>query len=119
MKKVSLFIVVAVLSITVALPPSASAAGKMAKSEVVMKMGKKLHLFHSGDVAAQKEIAVGDVITVHRKFAKTGEERGVGEVKVLSFIDEHYFEAEVVKGEIKIGDIAKKGSSSLLVQPTK
>jgi hypothetical protein len=119
MKKISLFIAVAVLSIAVALPLSANAAGKTAKSEVVMKMGKQLHLFHSGDVAAQKEIAVGDVITVHRKTARTGEEKNVGEVKVLSFIDEHYFEAEVVKGEIKIGDIAKKGSSSLLVQPQK
>jgi hypothetical protein len=41
----------------------------------------------------------------------------VGQVKVLSFIGEHHFEAEVVKGEIKVGDIAKKETAGLLVQP--
>jgi hypothetical protein len=50
---------------------------------------------------------------------KTRQEKEVGAVKVLSFIGEHYFEAEIIKGEIKIGDIVKKDSSTLLVQPAK
>lgn len=130
MKKLAVFLTAAVLSMAVAAPLTVHAADKKAKSEVVMKMGNKLHLFHSGNVEAQKEIAVGDVITVYRVFKKAipqqkgmsmykEEEKEVGQVKVLSFIGEHYFEAEIVKGEIKIGDIAKKNATSLLVQPAK
>jgi hypothetical protein len=50
---------------------------------------------------------------------KDRQEKEVGAVKVLSFMGEHYFEAEIVKGEVKVGDIAKKNSASLLVQPAK
>ena len=109
----------AILSMIVAMPLAAHAGEKKAKSEVVMKMGNKLHLFHSGKVDTQKEIAIGDVITVYRIYARTQQQKEVGQVKVLSFIGEHYFEVEIVKGEIKIGDIAKKDATSLLVQPAK
>jgi hypothetical protein len=104
-------------SLMLTLPAVSQAADKKAKNEVVMKMGNKVHLFHSSNVAAQKEIAVDDVLPVYRLFGKTRQEKEVGAVKVLSFIGDHYFEAEIVKGEIKIGDIAKKESTSLLVQP--
>jgi hypothetical protein len=50
---------------------------------------------------------------------KNNQEREVGKVRVLSFKGEHYFEAEIIKGEIKVGDIAKKDASALLVQPAK
>jgi len=43
----------------------------------------------------------------------------VGRVKVLAYAGEHYFEAEVVKGEIKVGDVAKREGAYCLVQPTK
>ncbi len=119
MKRLTVFIAAAILSMTVALPFSGYAADKKAKNEVVMKMGNKLHLFHSGKVDAQKEIAIGDVITVYREVGKTPTAKEVGQVKVLSFIGEHYFEAEIVKGEVKVGDIAKKDAASLLVQPAK
>lgn len=117
MKKLTVFIAAAILSMTVALPISSYAGEKKAKSEVVMKMGNKLHLFHSGNVEAQKEIAIGDLIPVYREFGKTRQVKEVGAVKVLSFIGEHYFEAEIITGEIKVGDIAKKDATSLLVQP--
>ena len=119
MKKITVLFTAAILSMVVAMPLAAHAGEKKAKSEVVMKMGNKLHLFHSGNVEAQKEIAIGDVITVYRTYGKTRQEKEVGQVKVLSFTGEHYFEAEIVKGEIKIGDIAKKDATSLLVQPVK
>jgi len=119
MKKMTLMITLLVISIMVAAPLTVHAAGKKAKSEVVMKMGSKLHLFHSGKVEAQKEIAIGDVLTVYREYNKPLVQKEVGQVKVLSFVGDHYFEAEIVKGEIKIGDIAKKDETSLLVQPAK
>ncbi|MBW4055620.1 MAG: hypothetical protein HIU83_09475 [Proteobacteria bacterium] len=116
------------LALIAALPLSAAAAGgKVAKSEVVMKMGDKVHLFHSSNVPAQKEIAVGDVLPVYRviykgtsvseaKSGKTFKEKEVGQVKVLSFFGEHYFEAVIIKGNVQKGDIAKKGGTALLVQ---
>jgi hypothetical protein len=119
MKKLTVFLTAAILSMVVAAPLTVHAGEKKAKSEVVMKMGNKLHLFHSGNVEAQKEIAVGDVISVFRESGKTRQSKEVGQVKVLSFIGEHYFEAEIIKGEIKVGDIAKKDTTSLLVQPVK
>jgi len=119
MKKLTMLIALMVISTMVSAPLSANAAGKKAKSEVVMKIGNKVHLFHSGKVEAQKEIALGDLITVYRESGKNFQPKEVGQVKVLSFIGEHYFEAEITKGEVKVGDVAKKADTSLLVQPTK
>jgi len=119
MKNVFKIITLLTLSVMLAIPVVSQAADKKTKSEVVMKIGGKVHLFHSSNVAAQKEIAINDVLPVFRMSGKTHQEKEVGAVKVLSFIGEHYFEAEIIKGEIKIGDIVKKDTSSLLVQPAK
>jgi hypothetical protein len=129
MKRFLKVIPVIALALVAVLPLRAAAAGnKSAKSEVIMKMGDKVHLFHSGNVPAQKEIAVGDVLPVYRLIYKgsnmsetksgiTSEEKEVGQVKVLSFFGEHYFEAVITKGKVQKGDIAKKGGTALLVQP--
>lgn len=119
MKKVFKVVTLIALSAMLTIPVVSQAADKKAKSEVVMKMGGKVHLFHSGNVEAQKEIAINDVLSVYRLSGKNRLEKEIGTVKVLSFIGEHYFEAEILKGEIKVGDIAKKGDASLLVQPAK
>lgn len=119
MKNVFKIITLLTLSVMLAVPVVSQAADKKAKSEIVMKIGNKVHLFHSSNVAAQKEIAINDVLPVFRMSGKSHQEKEVGAVKVLSFIGEHYFEAEIIKGEIKIGDIVKKDTSSLLVQPAR
>src|SRR6266581_792478 len=119
MKNIFKIITLLALSVMLAIPVVSQAADKKAKSEIIMKMGGKVHLFHSGNVAAQKEISINDVVQVYRISGKNRLEKEIGTVKVLSFIGEHYFEAEIVKGEIKIGDLAKKGDASLLVQPVK
>ncbi len=100
----------------VAAPLVVQAADKKVKSEVVMKVGNKVHLFHSGTGDVKKEIALNDVIPVYRLTGKHPQLKEVGQVKVLSYIDEHHFEAQIVKGEIKVGDIAKKESAGLLVE---
>lgn len=105
------------LLLVVAVPMVVHATGKKVKGEIVMKMGSKVHLFHSSNVAVQKDIAIGDVLTVYHTTAKLPQPREVGQVKVLGFIGEHFFEAEIVKGEVKVGDIAKKENTNLLVQP--
>jgi len=119
MKNLFKIVTLLTLSVMLAVPVVSQAADKKAKSEIVMKIGNKVHLFHSSNVAAQKEIAINDVLPVFRLSGKSHQEKDVGAVKVLSFIGEHYFEAEIIKGEIKIGDIVKKDTSSLLVQPAK
>lgn len=119
MKNVFKIITLLSLSVILAIPAVSQAADKRAKSEVVMKMGGKVHLFHGSNVAVQKDIAINEVLPVYRIIGRSGQEKEIGAVKVLSFIGEHYFEAEIVKGEIKVGDIAKKDAASLLVQPAK
>ena len=119
MKKLVRIIPILSLFLIVAAPLIVHAADRKAKSEIVMKMGSKVHLFHSSNVEAQKEIAIGDVLPVYRVSVRTQQQKEVGQVKVLGFMGEHYFEAEIVKGEIKVGDIAKKENSGFLVQPAK
>lgn len=117
---VLVFCLLAVPMITVSPLTAQAAAEKKAKSEVVMKMGSRVHLFYSSKVSVQKEVAIGDVLLVYRQLGgKDVQPNEVGQVKVLSFIDENYFEAEIVKGEVKVGDVAKKKGTSMLVQPAR
>ena len=118
MKKLVTIIPILSLFLFVASPLIVHAAGET-KNEIVMKMGSKVHLFHSSNVEAQKEIAIGDVLSVFRVSGKTQQKKEVGQIKVLGFMGEHNFEAEIVKGKIKVGDIAIKGDTGLLVQPAK
>lgn len=106
---------------SMAMTPLAAYAAEKVKSEVVMKEGKKVHLFHSGTADVKKEICLKDVIPVFRETPAGSHinVREVGKVKVLSYVGEHYFEAEVVNGEIKVGDVAKKEGAYCLVQPVK
>jgi len=121
MRKIAVVLGMMVISIMVVAPFTAGAVDKKIKSEVVMKTGNKVHLFHSGTADVKKEICLNDVITVYREYggAKNPQAKEVGQVKVLAYAGEHYFEGEVVKGEIKPGDIAKKQSASCLIQPVK
>lgn len=119
MKRMISIITLLSLTAVLVIPVVSQAADKKVKSEIVMKMGNKVHLFHSSNVEVQKDIAVNDVLPVYRVIRRSAQQKEVGAVKVLSFIREHYFEAEIVKGEIKVGDIAKKDATSLLVQPAK
>jgi hypothetical protein len=119
MKRLISMVTLGALSLMLALPVAGSAAEKKVSNEVVMKMGNKVHLFHSSKVEVQNDIALNEILPVYRSTGKSGQTKEVGAVKVLSYSGEHYFEAEIVKGEIKVGDTAMKGSSALLVQPSK
>lgn len=121
MKTLVLVFCLLAVPLSTAFPVTAQAApGQKAKSEVVMKIGSRVHLFYSSKVSVQKEVAIGDVLQVYRQMGgKDVQPNEVGQVKVLSFIDENYFEAEIVKGEVKVGDIAKKKGASMLVQPAR
>jgi hypothetical protein len=84
-----------------------------------MKAGQKVWLFHSGTPDVRKEICLNDIIPVYRevKAGNNYKVEEVGKIKVLSYDGRNYFEAMVVSGEARIGDIATQKTASCLVVP--
>ena len=126
MKKLITVVAILVFS-ALAVSPVVVNAAQNVKSKVVMKEGNKVHLFHSGTELVKKEICLNDVIPVYRdvpvgyRALKGADQmknlKEVGKVKVLSYVGDHYFEAEIVDGEVMSGDVAKKSGAYCLVQP--
>ena len=83
-------------------------------AETIMKVGQTVYLFHSGTEDVQKTIHVNDTLIVYR-ISPLCEAKKVGKIKVISNIADTYFKGEVVEGEIRPNDIAKKGNASCLV----
>jgi hypothetical protein len=84
-----------------------SAKGIMVKGAVVC-------LFQSGTRDVKKAININDALPVYREN-KSHKLEEVGKIKVLSYVGEDYLKGEVVEGEIKAGDIAKKGDAASLI----
>jgi hypothetical protein len=84
------------------------------RGETVMKAGQTVYIFHSGTDDVRKTIHANDILTVYR-INPSCEMNRIGMIKVLSYIGETYIKAEVLEGEIRPDDIAKKGNVSCLV----
>jgi hypothetical protein len=84
------------------------------RGETAMKAGQTLHLFHSGSDDVKKAIHENDILTVYR-ITPSCELKEAGKIKVIAYIGETYLKGEVVEGEIRPDDIAKKGKVSCLV----
>ena len=84
------------------------------RDEAVMTAGKIVHLFHSGTADVRKIINANDVLTVYR-IMPSCEVKEVGKIRIIAYVGETYLKGEVVGGEIKPDDIAKKGKVSCLV----
>jgi hypothetical protein len=84
-----------------------AAKGIKAKGEMVC-------LFQSGTEDVKQTISVGDILIVYRE-SKSHELKEVGKIKVLSYVRKDYLKGEVVEGELKAGDIAKKGDVASLI----
>ncbi len=82
--------------------------------ETPIKIGETVYLFHSGTQDVKKEIHPNDVLTVHR-INTSCQAREVGKIKVIAYVGETYIKGEVVEGELREDDIAKKGDVSCLV----
>jgi len=80
----------------------------------IMEKGAIVCLFQSGTADVKKAININDVLPVYRE-SKSHELKEVGKIKVLSYVGEDYLKGEVVEGELKAGDIAKKGGVASLV----
>ncbi len=76
--------------------------------------GETVCLFQSGTADVRQAIGVGDVLSVFRQ-EKSGPVREVGKIRVLSYVGDDYLKGEVVEGELRTGDIAKKGDVASLV----
>lgn len=76
--------------------------------------GETVCLFQSGTADVKKAISIGDVLVVYRENPKH-DLKEVAKIKVLSYSGEDYLKGEVVEGEIKAGDIAKKGDVASLI----
>jgi hypothetical protein len=83
-------------------------------AETVMKVGQTAYLFHSGTEDVKRTIHVNDILIVYR-ISPLCEVKKVGKIKVLASIADTYFKSEVVEGEIRPNDTAKKGNASCLV----
>ena len=80
----------------------------------IMVKGMVVCLFQSGTADVKKAISIGDILVVYAESPKHALKE-VGKIKVLSYSGEDYLKGEVVEGEIKPGDIAKKGEVASLV----
>jgi 5,10-methylene-tetrahydrofolate dehydrogenase/methenyl tetrahydrofolate cyclohydrolase len=83
-------------------------------TETVMKVGQIAYLFHSGTKDVKKTIHDNDILIVYR-VNQSCEIKAVGKIKVLYSVADTYFKSEVIEGEIRPNDIAKKENVSCLV----
>jgi hypothetical protein len=124
MKKVMKVVVLVLYALFTAAVPAVAAG---VKTEVVMRQGSMVRLFHSGTADVKKEICLNDVIPVYRLvpvgyggtkgWDQARAQRQVGKIRIISYLGENYLEGEVVAGQIKPGDIAKKETAGCLVMP--
>ena len=120
-KKIAIVFIVILLFTSVSAPLTVFAVSyppplyhRQDRGETVMKVGQIVYLFHSGTDDVKKTIHANDILTVYRTNPSC-EVKPVGIIKVLSYIGETYIKAEVLEGEIRPDDIAKKGNVSCLV----
>jgi hypothetical protein len=83
-------------------------------AETVIKAGQTVYLFHSGTEEVRMTIQDNDILTVYR-INPSCEVKTVGKIKIISHVGDTYLKGEVIEGEIKPDDIAKKGNVSCLV----
>jgi 5,10-methylene-tetrahydrofolate dehydrogenase/methenyl tetrahydrofolate cyclohydrolase len=121
-RKVVCILIAILLLFTAVNPLTAAAASYLPASlyhqehiaETVMKVGQTVYLFHSGTEDVKRTIRAGDILIVYR-ISPLCEVKTVGSIKVISQVADTYFKSEVVEGEIRPNDIAKKGNVSCLV----
>jgi len=121
MKKIAGLLVI-LLILCVGLPPIVNAVSwspleeerEAKEAKGIMVKGTVVCLFQSGTTDVKKAIYVHDILSVYRE-SKSHELKEVAKIKVLSFVGEDYLKGEIVEGELKAGDIAKKGDVASLI----
>jgi len=121
MKRKTLRTFAAILIIvTVSVPLRAVATSYMPffhrqdRGDMALIAGQTAYLFHSGTNDVKKSIRANDILVVYR-ITPACEVREAGKIMATAYVGETYLKGEVVEGEIRPDDIAKKGSVSCLV----
>lgn len=83
------------------------------KRDIFLK-GDLVFLFHGGTEEARRAIHLNDILTVYRTNSSC-EIAEVGRIKIISFVGDIYLKGEVIEGEIRPDDIARKRNVSFLV----
>ena len=73
-----------------------------------------VYMFHSGTDEIKKTIHSNDILVVYRIESSCGLKE-IGKVRVVSYIGETYLKGEIIEGDIRPDDIAKKGGISCLI----
>jgi hypothetical protein len=118
-KALFVFIAVSLLASSlhaVSYPPSVEEPTYL-KDQDYMKVGAKVHLFHSGTADVRSTIKIDDVLTVYREYPPdiSGISRESGKVKIIGHLGDYYFEGVVVEGYVIPGYLAVKGSVACLI----
>lgn len=90
-------------------------------NQTAMTAGTRLYLFHNSTQKVNDAINVNDILVVYRGYPRhlvLGSPE-TGKVKVISFLGENYYEAEVVEGEIIPGELARKGTAACFITSAK
>lgn len=95
-------------------------AQKQVEAKIVGKTSSNtVRLFHGGSREAKDVFCLNETVPVYREtwenYAVMAYKE-VGKVRITRLQGEHYFDAEVVEGEVKDGDIARKKGLGCLVR---
>lgn len=94
-----------------------SDAAKTFESRVVKQLGDNTYLIESGIKDGIKGFCPNEIVPVYRKVDFGRPIKGiqsvntineVGDIKVLSYVGDRDFRAQVVSGSVQVGDTAKK-----------
>lgn len=94
-----------------------SDAAKTFESRVVKQLGDNTYLIESGIKGGNKGFCPNEIVPVYRKVDFGRPIKGmqsvntineVGDIKVLSYVGDRDFRAQVVSGSVQVGDTAKK-----------
>lgn len=100
----------------VSYPPSAKEPTYL-KDEDYLKVGSKVHMFHSGTEDVRNAIKINDMLTVYREYPPgiSGISKESGRVRVVATLGDYYFEGEVIEGYAEPGYLAVKGTVACLI----
>jgi len=78
-----------------------------------LKIGSHVYLFFAGAGDGNGGLKISDVLLVYRQFPAEFalDSREVGKVKILGPLGDYYIKGEVVGGDVRPGDLAKKGTA--------
>ena len=126
MKRLIGTVIISVFLALAASPLPASAA-KTFRGEAVKQSGDNVYLFEGSSQDVRKEFCLNDVIPVYRdvfhgytfrgSYGRIASLEQVASIKVLSHVDDRHFNAQVVDGSVKVGDVAKKEGVYCPVSP--